>query len=413
MVNMSDDPENEYFSDGLAEEILNLLARIPALRVASRTSSFTYRGRRADVRTIAAELGVDYVLEGSVRRSKNRVRITQQLIDARADTHVWSEIYDRELTDVFAVQAEIARKVVDAFDVDGGAIVARTDTDDIGAYDYYLRGRHYFYQWDRGAIALSREMFRKAIALDPGYARAWAGLADTLTCAVMWQDDSGTLVDEAIDASRHAMELAPQLAESQVARGFTHSLVGEYAEAAACFEEAIRLDPMLFEAWYLYGRSRFAEGDMAESGRLFEEAARVRPDDYQALCLAVQTYEKRGEMEYARKLAARALARCRRHLELHPEDTRALTLGAGALVSLGEAGEGLHWAERALAIDGEDINVLHNVGCVLAEVGEIDRALDIFEKRFALGKAHKDWLDHDPSFDPIREHPRFKAMLRT
>jgi adenylate cyclase len=170
---------------------------------------------------------------------------------------------------------------------------------------------------------------------------------------------------------------------------------------------------VLFEGWYLYGRSRFAEGNMAEAGRLFEEAARVRPDDYQAICLAVQTYEKRGDMDYARELAGRAVARCRRNLELHPEDTRAWTLGAGALVSLGEAEEGLRWTERALAIDSEDINVLHNVGCVLAEVGEIDRALDIFEKRFALGKAHKDWIDNDPSFDSIREHPRFKAMLRT
>ena len=413
LANLSDDPENEYFSDGLAEEILNLLARIPALRVASRTSAFAFRGQNDDIRRIAEQLDVDYVLEGSVRRFRDRVRITQQLIDARNDAHLWSEVYDRRLDDVFAVQEEIAKRVVGAFDVDtAGLIRPRSETGSFTAYDYYLRGRHYFHQWDRGAFAMSHEMFEKAIAIDPGYARAWAGLADTATCTVMWQDEDDRIIKRADEASRKAMALAPELAESHVARGFALSQSGRYAEAAERFDAALQRDPMLFEAWYLYGRARFAEGNMPESARLFLKAAEVRPDDYQSLCLAVQPFEVLGDLDTALSIARRAVARCRRNLELHPEDTRAWTLGAGALVALDERDEAVQWLDRALEIGGDDIGVLHNAGCVLAELGLVDQSLDVFEKRFALGKAHKDWIDNDPSFDGIRDHPRFRAMCR-
>ncbi len=414
LVNMSGNPENEFFSDGIAEEIINLLARIPHLRVASQTSSFSFKGKQADIRKIAAELGVDYVLEGSVRRSADRVRITTQLIDARADAHLWSEIFDRVLTDIFAVQAEIASRVVAALNLTKtGRIEPYAAAASISAYDYYLRGRYYFHQWDRGAIDFSREMFEKAIEIDPDYARAWAGLADTLTCTVMWQDESDTHLRRAREASVRALALDPELSESHCARGFILSLDREYEKAAAEFEEAIRLNPTVYESWYLYGRCRFAEGKMMEAARLFGEAARLRIEDYQAACLRTLALERAGEIESALATAREAVQRARGHLDLHPEDTRAWTLGGCALVFMGEREEGLRWAARALTISPDDIGVLHNAACAYSRAGEVETALDLFEKRFKLGKAHKDWIDNDPDFDSVRDHPRFQAMLRT
>jgi adenylate cyclase len=170
---------------------------------------------------------------------------------------------------------------------------------------------------------------------------------------------------------------------------------------------------MLYEAWYLYGRCRFAEGEMREAARLFRHAGTIRPDEYQAACLAVLALQRCGDAQEIREAVEDATRRCRRRLDLLPDDTRALTLGAGALATAGEAAEAVVWLEHALALRPDDIMVLHNAGCTFAALGEIDRALDVFEKRFSLGTAFADWINNDPDFDPIREHPRFKAMLRT
>jgi adenylate cyclase len=413
-ANLTGDRANQYFSDGLAEEILNLLAKLPELRVSSRTSSFCFRDSAQDIPTIAGKLGVEFVLEGSLRRDGTRIRLAVQLIDARDDAPVLSQTFERELVDVFRLQAEIASSVVARLPVLGNTSVdPEAGTGNLKAYEYYLRGRHYFYIWDGRSLEYAKLMYRKAIELDPAYAKAWAGLAETLTGARMWQDDGEALLTEATEASMRAVELAPELAESRSSRGFVLSLSGEYRDAAAEFEAAIRCDPMLYEAWYLYGRCRFAEGEMREAARLFRHAGTIRPDEYQAACLAVLALQRCGDAQEIREAVEDATRRCRRRLDLLPDDTRALTLGAGALATAGEAAEAVVWLEHALALRPDDIMVLHNAGCTFAALGEIDRALDVFEKRFSLGTAFADWINNDPDFDPIREHPRFKAMLRT
>ncbi len=413
-ANLTGDPANQYFSDGLAEEILNLLAKIPELRVSSRTSSFLFRDSELDIRSIAGKLRVDYVLEGSLRRDGDRVRIALQLIDARDDSHVLTEIFERRLVDVFRLQADIATEIVARLHLTAASLVKpETGTTSLQAYEYYLRGRHYFYLWDGKSLDYAKLMYRKALELDPGFAKAWAGLAEALTGSRMWRETGDALLAEATNASLRAVELGPDLAESHSARGFVLTLHSDYAGATREFETALKLDPMFYEAWYLFGRARFAEGNMAEAARLFRTAGAVRPDEYQASCLAVLALQRLGDKAAIRSAAADAAARCRRRLELRPEDTRALTLGAGALVTLGHAGDALTWVEKALELAPNDVMVLHNAGCTLVTLGLIDRALDVFEQRFRLGVGFADWIDNDPDFDPIREHPRFRAMLRT
>ena len=199
LTNMSGDPENEFFSDGITEEILNLLAKQPDLRVVSRTSSFSFKHTTLDVPAIADKLGVDIVLEGSVRRAGNRVRIVAQLIDAANDAHLWSDSYDRELEDIFAVQTDIARRIVDAMNLDPETCVeCGGNTSDIKAYDYYLRGRQYFHQVTTKDLAFARQMFQKAIEIDPAFARAYAGLADTESIVAQWIDPSPERLEAAV-----------------------------------------------------------------------------------------------------------------------------------------------------------------------------------------------------------------------
>jgi len=412
LVNMSGDAENNYFSDGIAEEILNLLARLPALRVASRTSSFAFRNSQQTLREIAEVLDVDVILEGSVRKAANRVRITMQLIDARHDAHLWSEIYDRELTDIFAIQAEIAREVVSAVTrSESGTIRSYQATGSPDAYDLFLKGRQLFYEWDGGRVARARGYFERAIEIDPGYARAWAGLAYTSAALYMWWQASEANLQTADAASLKALELAPELAEAHTARGFALTLLGDFEQAVERFERALELDPLLYDAWYLFGRARFAEGELAESARLFIEAGKVRPDDPVSVALAGNSFQAMRDRENEKIWCREAVRRAQRHLELNPSDTRVLVLGASCYQEIGELEKGEAWIQKALAIAGEDIAVLHNAGCFYAAAGQVDEALDLFEKRFALGDAYLDWIDNDPDFDSIRDHPRFRKMI--
>jgi adenylate cyclase len=413
LVNMSGDPDNLYFSDGVAEEILNLLAKLPQLRVASRTSSFAFRDSNKTVGEIADALDVGIVLEGSVRRSGDRVRVAMQLIDARDDSHLWSEIYDRKLTDIFSVQADIAREVVSAMGGgEAGNIRHYKATDDARAYDYYLRGLQLYHLMDRGCMSRARQMFEQAIDIDPHYAKAWAGLANAASMTYMWYERAGELLELSDRASRRALELAPNLAESHTARAFALTLLGSFEAATAEFERALALDPQLYEAWYLYARSCFAEGKLAEAVRLFELAGRVRPDDYQSFCLAATACKAMGDSLRLKPLAQEAVRRAERHLMLNPEDTRALTLGGSCLSDIGEHERGVQWVERAIAIAPEDIGVLHNGGCFFAATGNVDRALDLFERRLELGDIYQEWIDNDSDFDSIRDNPRFLAMLK-
>jgi len=412
LENMSGDPENNYFGDGIAEEILNLLAKIPALRVASRTSSFAFRGSQRTVREIADALGVSILLEGSVRKAGNRVRITMQLIDAAKDAHLWSEIYDRELTDIFAVQAEIAKEVMSAIARGAaGDIRIYEATASPRAYDFYLRGMDRFHEYDRGCQHQAGEMFRQAVGIDPGFAKAWAALANSSCLLYMWWEASDENLRMADEASRRAIELAPDLAETQTARAFTLTLLDDFDSAFEGFERALALDPLLWEASYFYARSQWAFGDLARAAELFVRAATVRPDDYQAPSLAATAFITIGDKDQADRYSRMAVERVEAHLELHPGDTRALGLGACNLRELGEYDRGVEWLEKSLKLAPDDIPVLHMAGCFYGAEGEVDKALDYLERRFELGDAYMNWLENDPDFDALRDHPRFKAMV--
>jgi serine/threonine protein kinase/tetratricopeptide (TPR) repeat protein len=415
-VNMSNDPENEYFTDGVAEEIINALSKVQAIRVASRTSSFAFKGKSGDIGEIGRTLRVATVLEGSVRKAGNRLRVTAQLVNVGDGFHLWSERYDRQLEDVFEIQDEIADNIVRALRVvlteDEKRAIEKPATGNVQAYEFYLRGRQFFHQFRRTGIQFARRMFERAIEVDENFAKAYAGVADCCSFLYMYWDGSKANLEGAESASRRALELDPELAEAHASRGFALSLRRQYDEAREEFQTALRLDPKLYEAYYLYARACMQEGRLEDAVRNFADAHRVRPEDYQALQLMSMPLRALGRTAEAEDALRRSLEVVLSHLELNPDDARALYLGGGALMQLGKPEQALEWARRALAIDPEDSGVLYNVGCVFALGGMIAEALDCLDRAIANGFGHREWLENDSDLAALRLEPRFQALMQ-
>ena len=414
-ADMSPQKDQDYFCEGIAEEIINALTKIQALQVASRSSAFAYKGKNQDIREVGEHLGVGTVLEGSVRKAGTRLRITVQLINVTDGYHLWSERYDRELEDVFAVQDEIAENIVRALRVvltdQEKRAIDKPRTGRIEAYEFYLRGRQSFNQFREKSLQFARRMFARAIEIDPNFAPAYAGTADCSSFLFMWWDPSRANLEEAHTASRKALELAPEMSEAHAARGLALTLSKEYDEAELELQAAIRLDPKSFEAHYFYARACFQQGRYEEAAVAFERASTIRPEDYQSPALLALTYNALGRPAEGQQTQLRAMRIIERHLELNPDDTRARYLGAVALAYLGRSEESREWAERALALDPTDPAVLYNVACAYAQLGLKNEALDCLEKATLYGSGHRPWVEKDPDLDPIRDHPRFAALL--
>ncbi len=411
-MDMSPDRDQDYFCDGVAEEILNTLTRVKDLHVASRTSSFRFKGQAMDIADIARKLRVKTILEGSVRKAQDRLRITAQLIDAATGFQLWSARYDRGLEDIFSIQDEIAQNITEVLEV-RLAPGKCTNTQNIDAYEYYLQGWKYFHRVGPKNMAMARGLFSKAIELDPAFAKAWAGLADSYGFDYLYYSlDKQNLV-EAGRASKKALELAPELAETHTSRAFAHSLCNEFDQANEEFEKAIEINPNLFEAHYLYARSCFHQGNLERAAELFEQASRLRPLDYQSLALLSSVQEGLGKGDLSLDASKRAVAIAERVLELQPDETRALYLSAMPLIRIGRKDDACSWVERALFIEPDDPSVLYNVACFYALTGEIDKAQDCLERASLLGMANKSWIQNDSDLDPLRNLARFNQFVES
>ncbi len=414
-ADMSPGRDQDYLCEGLAEELIDALTHVDGLRVAARSSSFQFRGSGLDAREVGRQLGVSTLLEGSVRKAGDRLRITVQLIDVTTGYHQWSERFDRELGDVFAIQDEIAETV--AATLRGSALsgrekraVRRTQTA-TDVYEYYLRGRQSLHRMTRSDLDHSREMFRQAIEIDAEYAPAWAGLATAHAQTYEWFGSNDADLAEADRASRIAMQLNAELADAHVARGFTLSLHRQYDGAERHFEAAARINPQLFDAYYLFGRSCFARGQIERSAELFGRAAQARPEDFQSKFLEGQSLRMAGRAEESRAANRESIARAERLLALNPRDTRTLSLGSGALQDDGQFDRGREWAERALEINPQDMSSLINAALVYAKAGHKDRAIELLSRAFGLGWGKRDWIENDRDYDSLRDDPRFQALM--
>ncbi len=415
-ANLSGDPEDEFFGEGMAEEIMLALSRVEGLDVASRTSTFALGSQGLDIRSIGELLDVKAVLEGSVRREGNVLRVTAQLINVADGYHLWSGRFERQRKDIFAIHDDIAVNIVRALRVVLGEAerraLTKVPTTDLEAYDYYLRGRQFFHQRRRKGMLFARQMFARAIQLDPAYAKAYAGIADASAFLAHYYQDEHTAENLAQGdaASQKALDLEPDLPEAHAARGFVLDLMDRLPEAEQEFRRAVELDPSQFEARYFYARSCYQHGDLPRALQLFEEASRVR-EDHEALFFAAQTLTGLGHDEEALATYGEALPVIERHLELNPDDGRTMAIAAVCCSRLGDRARGLEWAERATEADPEDAGVCYNVACLFALEGETDRALEQLKSAFRVGFGHRDWVEQDPDLASLRDDPRFQALL--
>jgi len=414
-TDMSPGRDQDYFCEGLAEELIDALTQLDGLRVAARSSSFHCRHAGVDVREAGQRLGVGAVLEGSVRKAGDQLRITVQLIDVVSGYHTWSQCFERNVGDVFAIQDEIAETV--ATTLRGKALsqherlAVRRPQMAAEPYEYFLRGRQHLHRMQQPDMDRSRQMFERAIALDVSYAPAWAGLATVHALLFEWRGARDEDLQLADRASHQAMELAPGLADAHVARGFALSLHRRYDEAQEHFEAAARINPQLFDAYYYYGRSAFAQGKVERSAELFRKASEVRHEDFQSSTLLGQSLTMLGRIDEAIAARREGVVRAERILALNPRDGHALAMGSQALYVIGEVDRAMEWSRRSLEFYPDDMSALLNAACLRAKAGLKEEALELIENVFSRGWGKRDWVEHDPDYDCLRDDPRFQRVL--
>lgn len=415
-VDMSPEKNQDYFCEGMAEEIINALCAVHGLRVASRLASFQLKDRAGDIREVGRLLNVQSVLHGSVRKAADRLRITAQLINVADGFHLWSQTFDRSLEDVFAVQEEIARDVVAALrvtlQVSDASRLKHHGTKNTAAYELYLRGRQLLNKEKEAEQRAAVEMFREAVRLDPAFADAHAGLADVLLQLLRQRNAvPGITAADAVTASQRAIELAPDLPEAHVARGNALQLVRELDEAQRAFERAIALDPLHFHAHYWFAKYWAARGEHANAAKHYELAFEIRPDDYRPITLALQEYQAIKDHKREQSALRRSWQALERHLAIDPDDSYASDHAAGVLMLLGRRDEANRLLDRALALRPDDYRTLYTAACTAALGGEHDRALDFLDRAVGTGRGHREWILNDNDLAPLHDNPRFRQIL--
>lgn len=407
---ISPEQDQGHFCDGLTEELLNVFTTIPGLRVASRTSCFALKGKNVDLPTMADKLAVAHILEGSVRKAGNKVRITAQLIEASTDSHLWSETYDRELDDIFAIQDDIAARILSVLKLKLGIeSLPGPTTRDAKAYEYFLRGRGYAMTFSKKDNERAIMLFRKAIAADPEFLRAWSSLAESCAARAIFLGGGDPERKASMDASEKAMQINPDHAQSHLARGYAHLACNQFELAQKDFIAVAELAPKKFEAFYQLGRLAQHQGDTNGAIEYFSKAMELNPDDYESPLLIVASFQKTSDEAKLRHYAQVGVERARKHLEDYPDNPRAWYLAPTAFLILDQPEEALKWAETALEIAPDDPSTRYNIACFFAMTGETEKALELLENSI-FSRA---WIENDPELDSLRDHPRYKALIES
>ena len=412
-ANMSGEPEQEYFSDGISEDITTDLSKISALEVVARNTAFTFKGQSLDVKEVAKSLGVSHVLEGSVRKSGSRVRINAQLIDGATGNHLWADRFDRNLTDIFDIQDEISAAIVGALKVtllptEKEAIENR-GTANVEAYNLYLMARQYWVSGNYGDPKRDERVIRickRAIELDPNYGRAWALLA---LAQADYSLDFGNLGENGLAAAERALEIDPSISEAHCVKAQYLASEGRRSEADREIEIALSLDPESWDVNSEAGRQAFLTGKMDDATRFFEKATSLMDNDFRSWGVLTSCYRVRGDHAAVRHASKVLIEKSKKALAEDSSNGSALGMIAIGLALLGEKERAHEWISRSLLLDPDNMRSRYNFACALAnELGEPEAALDILEPLYEkLGPALIEHYQADPDLDPIRDDKRF------
>ncbi|MGH6985334.1 MAG: winged helix-turn-helix domain-containing protein [Caulobacteraceae bacterium] len=417
-LNLSDDREQEYFSDGISEDIITDLSKVSALQVTARNTAFTFKGKAVEVTEVASKLKVSHVLEGSVRKAGNRVRITAQLIDGATGNHQWAERYDRDLTDIFALQDEISKAIVAALKLkllpEEKRAIERRGTDNAEAYDLYLMARQHWASGNEGdprRLEAMIRLTRRAVDIDPSYARAWALMGRAQT--ILRFNHAVTEIDSWATVEK-ALSVDPYLAEAHALKSVHLRYEGRFEEAESEALIALRLDPESYDANRAAASLYFSRGRVADSVAFWEKAAELADTEFTCSAMLLTCYTALGDSEGVRRAALRTVARAEAALAQDRSNGSALGHMVGSLAVLGEPDRARDCARRAVQIDPDNRDMRYNIACGLsAHLRDTDAALDMLGPFFAKA-TEEDAVSHariDPDLNLIRNNPRFEAMI--
>jgi len=410
--NLSSAKEDEYFRDGMTEDIITELANIQGLRVFPRPAMLAYRDKPVTAPQVGTELGASYVLGGSIRRAGNRLRITAQLVETRTNHTLWGQRYDREMKDVFEVQDEIARALAQALRISLSPqeekTIAAKPTENLQAYDYYLRGRSYA---RRESLEFALQMFDQAIKLDPGFALAHAAVANVCGIYYETRGRDPQWIDKGRAACDRALALDPNLPEALVARARIFYAQQRYDEAIEYTRLAIARKADCEGAYNILGRALFASGRFQEAAALVERAIEANGDDYNMFIPYMNALERLGDAEVSRRVREREMKVLEQQLELVPEDVRARILLAADYGSLGREEDAIRHLQMAVALRPNDPSVLYNAACTYGVLGRKAETLETLKRAKEAGYANVDWIRKDPDLACVQDTPEFQALF--
>lgn len=413
--NLSSDPETDYFSDGLTDELIARLSMVNEIELVSRWASMQYKGRRQDIRAIGAELGARYIVGGSVRRFQDSVRITVQLVDVATNRQVWGNTYKGKLDEIFDIQEQVAQQIVEALKLklsfSEKVSLTKRQTVNVQAYDLYLRGQDYLYRLTKRSVEYAIQLFEKAIELDPRYAAAYAGCSSAYGQMYQWFSREEKYRVKAQELSFKALMYDSNLPEAYAAMGLSYFIWGKFDEAAASSRKAIELDPDDFIAYWTLGRIHFSSGEHEQALAQFQRVIEIKPGFYAAYADLSQTYECLKRPDESRAAEHRLVDLLPNYLLQNPDDARARIFFAATLAKLGRKDEAIREGGAALELSPGDPMMLYNCACLYARLGETDRALDTLERAIGMGYENYRWMQHDPDLDSLRAHPRFQAVI--
>ncbi len=414
--NISPDKESDYFSDGLTEELIANLAKLKDIRVVPRATSMHYKGTTKDVKSIARELGTRYILSGSVRKFQENLRITVELIDVEMDTQLWAETYKGKLDDVFDIQEQVSKQIVEALMVKLSptekVVLTKRSTLNPEAFDCNLRARNFLYQRTKKSMNFAIQLFQKAIELDPRYADAYAGLGETYSSLYQDVERNEAWLDKSIEASLKALMYDSTLPEAYAALGLGYYSKRMFDDAVTASKKAIELDPNNFLGYWILGRIYNNTDRYTESVQLFHKVLELNPDFYSVYGDLQIVYGRMGEKEKYQKVLMEGLLTYERYLSQHPDDSRGHMYYATDLAQVGRKEEAKIQAAKAIELSPDDPLMLYNAACFYAQMGDTKSSIQSIRDAIAVGYGNFEWLQRDTDLDSIREEPEFKELIK-
>ena len=412
--NLSGVKEDEYLRDGITEDILTDLSKITGLNVFPRTTVLAFRDQKATAADVCRQLSANYALEGSLRRAGNRLRINAQLVDASTGFPVWSERYDREMSDIFEVQDEIAHKIAEALRIrltpQEQAELAAKPTENLQAYDLYLRGRSYARRRTTRDMEFALQMFENAVTLDPNFALAWAAIANGCAHAHYWSGSGTGLIERAQAASLRAVALAPEIPEVLISQGWILYASGRYDDAVRLARAAIARKRECEGAYYLLLRSLFTSKKYDEVAAVSEEAIEASGTDYNVYVPIMNAFGALGKEDAKRNVMVRLLQTFESHLREVPEDARARILLANIYAQMGRVEDSIREANLAMVLRPNEATVLYNAACNFAALGRRVEAIDALKKAWEAGYKDAAWTRGDPDLASLHGDPEFERL---